>query len=127
MSNNVYDITIIGAGPAGLFTAFYGGLRQAEVKIIESFPHIGGQLTALYPEKFIYDVAGFPKISAQQLVDHLYEQVKPFDQTIVLGQSIEQVERLEDDTIQINMHTSETLYTKSLLSQQVMELSNLES
>ena len=59
MTDKVYDITIIGAGPAGLFTAFYGGMRQASVKIIESLPHIGGQLTALYPEKYIYDVAGY--------------------------------------------------------------------
>ena len=51
MADKVYDITVIGAGPAGLFTAFYGGMRQASVKIIESLPHVGGQLTALYPEK----------------------------------------------------------------------------
>ena len=53
--NAVYDVTIIGGGPVGLFTAFYGGMRQASVKIIESLPQLGGQLTALYPEKYIYD------------------------------------------------------------------------
>lgn len=58
----VYDITVVGGGPSGLFTAFYGGMRQCEVKIIESMPQLGGQLVALYPEKYIYDVAGFPKI-----------------------------------------------------------------
>src|SRR5699024_3044283 len=62
-------------------------------------PHIGGQLTALYPEKYIYDVAGFPNIRAQDLVDNLEKQLKTFDQTIVLGQSIEQVEKLEEDDI----------------------------
>src|SRR5699024_3898253 len=76
MTDKLYDITIIGAGPAGLFTAFYGGMRQASVKLIESLPHTGGQLTALYPEKYIYDVAGFPKIRAQELVDNLEEQLK---------------------------------------------------
>lgn len=60
----IVDITIIGGGPAGLFTAFYAGMRQASVKIIESLPQLGGQLSALYPEKFIYDVAGFPKVKA---------------------------------------------------------------
>lgn len=58
----VSDITIIGGGPVGLFTAFYAGMRQASVKIIESLPQLGGQLSALYPEKYIYDIAGFPKI-----------------------------------------------------------------
>lgn len=65
------DIIIIGTGPTGLFTAFYGG--QASVKVIDSLPQIGGQLTALYPEKYIYDVAGFPKIQAQELIDQLEE------------------------------------------------------
>ena len=53
MTNELYDITVIGAGPAGLFTAFYGGMRQAKVKLIESLPHTGGQLTALYPEIYL--------------------------------------------------------------------------
>src|SRR5690625_1833314 len=101
MNDKIYDITIIGAGPAGLFTAFYGGMRQASVKLIESLPHTGGQLTALYPEKYIYDVAGFPKIRAQELVDNLEEQLHIFDSTIVLGQSIETVEKLEDGTFKL--------------------------
>lgn len=115
VSNNVYDITIIGAGPAGLFTAFYGGMRQAKVKIIESLPHIGGQLTALYPEKYIYDVPAFPRIRAQDLIDQLEEQLKLFDQTIVLGQSIEKVERLDDDTFKLTSHTGETHYSKTII------------
>ena len=68
-NTEIVDMTIIGGGPVGLFTAFYAGMRQASVKIIESLPQLGGQLTALYPEKYIYDIAGFPKISAQDLVD----------------------------------------------------------
>ncbi|SDC39271.1 HI0933-like protein [Melghirimyces thermohalophilus] len=69
MANIVTDITIIGGGPTGLFAAFYGGMRKRSVKIIESMPQLGGQLSALYPEKDIYDVAGFPKVRAQELVD----------------------------------------------------------
>ncbi|ENH97767.1 ferredoxin--NADP reductase [Gracilibacillus halophilus YIM-C55.5] len=107
MSNEVYDITIIGAGPVGLFTAFYGGMRQASVKIIESLPQIGGQLSALYPEKYIYDVAGFPKVRAQELVDNLQEQADLFDPEIVLNQSVERVERLEDETFRITTPTEE--------------------
>lgn len=114
MEDKVYDITIIGAGPAGLFTAFYGGMRQASVKIIESLPHTGGQLTALYPEKYIYDVAGFPKIRAQELVDNLEEQAKMFDPTIVLDQAIEQVERLDDNTFKLTSN-KEVHYTKTII------------
>lgn len=61
LDGKIYDVTIIGGGPVGLFAAFYGGMRQLKVKIIESLPQLGGQLTALYPEKYIYDVAGFQK------------------------------------------------------------------
>src|SRR5690625_5495754 len=71
MNDKIYDITIIGAGPAGLFTAFYGGMRQASVKLIESLPHIGGQLTALYPEKYIYDVRSEEHTSELQSRGHL--------------------------------------------------------
>ena len=62
MSENreIYDITVIGGGPAGLFAAFYAGMRGVSVKIIESLSELGGQPAILYPEKAIYDVAGFP-------------------------------------------------------------------
>lgn len=84
-AQKMFDITIIGGGPAGLFTAFYAGLRQMSVKIIESLPQLGGQLSALYPEKYIYDVAGFPKIRAQELVDKLIAQMQMFPQEVCLG------------------------------------------
>lgn len=115
MKDKVYDITIIGAGPAGLFTAFYGGMRQASVKLIESLPHTGGQLTALYPEKYIYDVAGFPKIRAQTLVDNLTEQLKLFDPTVILGQAVEKVERLEDDTFKLTSNQGDVHYSKTII------------
>ena len=59
------DITIIGAGPTGLFGAFYAGMRGASCRLIDTLDQVGGQLTALYPEKYIFDVAGFPKILAK--------------------------------------------------------------
>lgn len=111
----VFDVTIIGAGPAGLFTAFYGGMRQASVKIIESLPHTGGQLSALYPEKYIYDIAGFPKVRAQDLVDNLEKQASMFDPTIVLGQSIETVERLKDQSFKLTANTGEVHFTKTMI------------
>ncbi|KIY23311.1 MULTISPECIES: NAD(P)/FAD-dependent oxidoreductase [Mesobacillus] len=110
----VYDITIIGGGPAGLFTAFYGGMRQASVKIIESLPQLGGQLSALYPEKYIYDVAGFPKIRAQELVHNLKEQMKKFEPTTALEQSVEKLEKLEDGNIKLTTD-KEVHYTKTVI------------
>ncbi|WP_339226631.1 NAD(P)/FAD-dependent oxidoreductase [Oceanobacillus sp. FSL K6-2867] len=110
----IYDITILGGGPVGLFTAFYGGLRQASVKIIESLPQLGGQLSTLYPEKYIYDIAGFPKVRAQELVDNLAEQAKMFEPTIALDQEIVKLERLEDQTFKLTSN-KEVHYTKTII------------
>jgi ferredoxin/flavodoxin---NADP+ reductase len=110
----VYDITIIGGGPAGLFTAFYGGMRQTSVKIIESLPQLGGQLTALYPEKYIYDVAGFPKVRAQELVNNLKEQMAKFKPTVVLEQSVETIEKQEDSLFKLTTN-KEVHYSKTVI------------
>jgi thioredoxin reductase (NADPH) len=88
-NNDIYDITIIGAGPTGLFTAFYAELRELRTKIIEALPEPGGQLAVLYPEKFIYDVPGHPKVMAKDLVRLLVEQIQLFDPTLVYDQRID--------------------------------------
>lgn len=75
-SDELFDITIIGAGPTGLFGAFYAGLREMSVKVIDALPQAGGQLTALYPEKYIYDTPGFPAIVSKDLVTCLLEQAE---------------------------------------------------
>ena len=72
------DITILGAGPTGLFALFYAGMRGVSAQIIDALSEPGGQLTALYPEKYIFDVAGFPKVLAKDLVAGQLEQVKQF-------------------------------------------------
>lgn len=97
----VYEITVIGGGPAGLFATFYAGMRGASVKLIESMPQLGGQLAALYPEKDIYDVAGFTKILAGDLVKRLEEQTKQFDPTILLEEKVENVEKQVDGTFML--------------------------
>lgn len=110
--HKVYDIIVVGGGPAGMFTAFYAGLRQASVKIIESLPQLGGQLAALYPEKYIYDIAGFPKISAQQLTEQLIEQMNQFDVDVSLGEEVTNVVKYEDHfelTTPTNTHYAKTI------------------
>src|SRR2546423_664039 len=88
------DLAIIGGGPVGLFAAFYAGLRQMSVKIIDSLDLLGGQLITLYPEKYIYDVAGFPKVLAKDLSASLVEQGLQYHPTVCLG---EQVRTLDFD------------------------------
>lgn len=77
----MYDVTVIGAGPVGIFTAFYGGMREMNVLVIDALEAMGGQLAALYPDKYIYDVAGFPKVKAQELIDNLTTQLATFEAT----------------------------------------------
>jgi ferredoxin/flavodoxin---NADP+ reductase len=72
--DEVRDITVLGAGPVGLSVAFWAGMREATSRVVDSLPEIGGQLTTLYPEKWIYDVIGFPRILAKDLVEELREQ-----------------------------------------------------
>ena len=115
MSNRkVYDLTVIGGGPVGLFTTFYGGMRQMSVKIIESLPQLGGQLSALYPEKYIYDIAGFPKIRAQELVNNLKGQMNVFEPTICLEETVQSVDKLVDDSFLITTD-KEVHHTKSII------------
>ncbi|MEK4028997.1 NAD(P)/FAD-dependent oxidoreductase [Pseudobacillus sp. FSL P4-0506] len=112
-TNEMVDMTIIGGGPVGLFTAFYAGMRQSSVKIIESLPQLGGQLSALYPEKFIYDIAGFPKVRAQELIDNLIAQMNVFHPIVCLEQTVEHVEKLENGLFKIvtdkDLHYSKTI------------------
>nr|WP_145163256.1 NAD(P)/FAD-dependent oxidoreductase [Paenibacillus terrae] len=85
---DITDLLIIGGGPAGMFASFYCGMRQASVTLIESMPQLGGQLAALYPEKYIYDVAGFPKVTAQELVDNLQKQMDLFQPNVRLEEKV---------------------------------------
>lgn len=114
VDEKVYDITIIGGGPAGLFTAFYAGMRNSSVKIIESLPQLGGQLSALYPEKYIYDVAGLPKVRAQTLIDNLKEQVDMFPTTICLEQAVQTVEKNADNSFKLTTD-KEVHFTKTII------------
>lgn len=88
MEPDVRDITIIGGGPTGLFAAFYAGMRERTVRVIDSLPELGGQLMALYPEKHIYDVGGFPKVRAKELAGALIAQGTQFSPDIVLNEEI---------------------------------------
>ncbi|RAL26974.1 NAD(P)/FAD-dependent oxidoreductase [Thermoflavimicrobium daqui] len=110
----VTDILVIGGGPTGLFTAFYAGMRKANVKIVESMPQLGGQLAALYPEKFIYDVAGFPKVRAQELVDNLIQQAQLFQPEYCLNEKVIQVKKKEERLFEV-VTNQQIHLTKSII------------
>src|SRR6195952_5508616 len=98
MSLITTDICIIGAGPVGLFAVFEAGLLKMRCHLIDVLPQVGGQLSEIYPHKPIYDIPGFPTINAQQLVDGLMEQIAPFKPTFSLGERVEQLHQLDDDS-----------------------------
>jgi len=110
------DLLIIGAGPAGLYGAYYAGFRGMRVAIMDSLPEAGGQVSALYPEKLIYDVAGFPAVKGQQLIDNLVEQAAPFDPTYFLGHRAEEMDHDEDaGTVTVTSHKGLSVVCKAVV------------
>lgn len=110
---DIFDITIVGGGPVGMFAAFYAGIRQRKTKLIDSLPQLGGQLTTLYPEKYIYDIPGFPEVKAADLIGNLEKQLRTFTHTYCL----------EEEVIDLKQHegylelvtNKETHYTKAVV------------
>lgn len=90
------DIAIIGAGPVGLFAAFQCGMLNMKCHVIDALPELGGQCSALYPEKPIFDIAGLPNVKAGTLIDNLIEQAAPFDPVYHTGQQVISLNRGED-------------------------------
>ncbi len=98
-NENLYDVTIIGGGPVGLFGAFYAGMRQMRTKIIDSLPELGGQLTALYPEKYVYDMPGYHKILARDLAAEMIKQGMRFSPKVCLSEKVQTLKYEEDETM----------------------------
>ncbi|PWK73787.1 thioredoxin reductase (NADPH) [Mucilaginibacter oryzae] len=95
------DICIIGAGPVGLFAVFEAGLLKMRCHLIDVLPQVGGQLSEIYPHKPIYDIPGYPEITAQQLIDNLMLQIAPFNPTFSLGERVETLNRRDDGSYDI--------------------------
>src|SRR3954454_19940111 len=113
-NDDIYDITIIGAGPTGLYGAFYAGMRELKTKIIDALEEPGGQLTALYPEKLIYDAPGYPKIVAKELVEELLEQANRGRPSLCLDERVLTVRHQEDGTIELTTNKGKHL-TKTVV------------
>ena len=111
----MFDIAIIGAGPIGLFSVFQAGMMGLKCAVIDSLDIIGGQCSALYPAKPIYDIPGYPKILAQKLIDKLYEQAMPFRPEFFLGQQAKYIEQNVAKGFVIATSTNSKIYTKAII------------
>ncbi|MGE5676226.1 MAG: NAD(P)/FAD-dependent oxidoreductase, partial [Mycobacterium leprae] len=113
----LYDMIVVGAGPAGLFGVFYAGMRNLKTKVIEALPEVGGQLTALYPEKAIYDVAGFPAVTAKRLAEYCKAQADRSNPgaTYVFNQRVEALHKQADGQFELVTDTGERHYARSVL------------
>ncbi|MDI5981260.1 NAD(P)/FAD-dependent oxidoreductase [Amycolatopsis magusensis] len=112
--DSTVDLAIIGAGPTGLFAAYYAGFRGLTTAVIDSLPEAGGQVTAMYPEKMIYDVAGFPAVRGRDLVNSLVEQAAQWKPSYLLGRKAEHLRHV-DDGLEVVLDGGETLRTGAVL------------
>ena len=110
----IFDLTVIGGGPTGLFALFYAGMRGAKAKVIDVLPELGGQLYALYPEKYIYDMPGYPAILGQALVNACVEQAMQWPHVVCLDERVKHVEKLPDGNFKIQTTRGEH-YSKTVL------------
>ena len=111
--SEMYDVTVIGAGPVGLYAAYYAGLRDCRTKLIETHPRVGGRLISMYPEKEIFDVAGHPKILARDLIAQLNEQAMQYRPTVALEERVSGLRVLGERVIELSTskgrHYSQTV------------------
>ncbi len=110
----LFDLTVVGAGPVGLFGVFYAGLRGLRVNVLDSLEMIGGQLNALYPEKYIYDMPGFPKVMAKDLVKQLWEQAEFAKPALHLGRKVTKIQRAEG-YLELLCENGETFRSKTVM------------
>jgi ferredoxin/flavodoxin---NADP+ reductase len=108
------DLVIIGAGPTGLYAAYYAGFRQLRVAVVDSLPELGGQITAMYPEKLILDVAGFPAVKGRDLVDGLVEQANTAEPEYLLDRTATGLEHRDDD-VTVTLDDGTTVAGKAVL------------
>jgi thioredoxin reductase len=108
------DLVIIGAGPTGLFAAYYAGFRGLSMAIVDSLPEAGGQVTAMYPEKMIYDVGGFAAVRGRDLVKGLTDQVAPWKPTYLLGRKAETLTDV-DGGFEVTLDGGDVVTTRAVL------------
>jgi thioredoxin reductase len=109
------DLLIVGAGPVGLYAAYYAGFRGMSTAVVDSLPEPGGQIAALYPEKPIHDVAGLPGVRGRELVRSLLEQAGTYSPTWLLGRSADELDRLADGRLRVRTTTGEEITARAVV------------
>lgn len=112
--NDIYDVTIIGGGPSGLFSAFYSGLREMKTKIIESQNHLGGKVN-VYPEKLIWDVGALTPVTGEQLIQQMVEQAMTFDPTVVLGEKVTEIAKNAKGIFELKTDRGQKHFSKTVI------------
>ncbi|MEW4152208.1 NAD(P)/FAD-dependent oxidoreductase [Bacillus thuringiensis] len=110
----LFDVTVIGGGPAGLYSAFYSGLREMKTKIIEFQPHLGGKIH-VYPEKMIWDVGGLLPVTGDKLIEQLVQQGLTFKPEVVLDTKVESIIRNQDGIFTLKTSTGEEHFSKTVI------------
>ncbi len=109
------DIVIIGAGPVGLFSIFEAGMLKIKCHVIDSLENIGGQCTALYPEKPIYDIPAHPRILASELIENLEQQANPFNPTYHLNQRVDKLEKTDNNNFIVTTSKNNIIKCKAVI------------
>ncbi|MFS0749501.1 NAD(P)/FAD-dependent oxidoreductase [Oceanobacillus sp. 1P07AA] len=110
----VFDVTIVGGGPAGLYSAFYSGLREMKTKIIDYQAELGGKVH-IYPEKVIWDIGGLTPMSGENVIKQMVEQAMTFDPTVVLNEKVESIDKNEMGLFQLHTGSGEIHYSKTII------------
>ncbi|MNO18991.1 Ferredoxin--NADP reductase [compost metagenome] len=114
MEQTVFDVTIIGGGPAGLYSAFYSGLREMRTKLIEYQPFLGGKVN-VYPEKMIWDIGGLTPVTGEQLIQQLIQQGLTFQPEVVLGEKVTSISQNADCTFTLHTASGTVHYSKTII------------
>lgn len=108
------DVLVIGAGPAGLYATYYSGFRGFKTILMDALPELGGQITAMYPEKSIFDIAGFPNVKGRDLVDGLVTQMMSHSPTVLLNQMAMSLQS-HDDFVSVTTKSGEEIQAKAMV------------
>src|SRR5690625_4192579 len=109
------DLLIVGAGPTGLFAAYYAGFRGLSAAVVDALPEPGGQVTAMYPEKMIFDVAGFPEVRGRDLISSLVEQAGQYDPLYLLGRHAVDLAETDGQGVLVDLGEDESVHAGAVL------------
>ena len=110
-----YDIMIVGGGPVGLFAAYYAGLRDMKTLLLDRRKELGGQLTAIYPEKWVYDIPGIPAIRGKQLFENLKQQISPYNIPTHIDQEVVYVRKNRNNILRVECANGNVFHAKTVL------------